>query len=113
VGRPGPNARGKLAEGTTPLWAAASSVTTATCSNRCGNPIGKRGRPLSTLPRIAGAAETKDETVTLSRIIVNCTQSQCHYLADAADVDPHDFRKRVAQEVMDRLQSAGIDVVSR
>ena len=55
----------------------------------------------------------KDETVTLSRIIVDCTQSQYHYLADAADVDPHDFCKRVAQEVMDRLQSAVIDVVSR
>ena len=55
----------------------------------------------------------KDESVTLSRIIIDCTQSQYHYLADAADVDPHDFCKRVAQEVLDRLQSAGIDVVSR
>jgi hypothetical protein len=55
----------------------------------------------------------KDETVTLSLIIVDCTQSQYCYLAGAADVDPHDFCKRVAQQVMDRLQSAGIDVVSR
>ncbi len=55
----------------------------------------------------------KDETVTLSRIIADCMQSQYRCLADPADVDPHDFCKRVAQEVMDRLQSAGIDVVSR
>jgi hypothetical protein len=53
-----------------------------------------------------------DETVTLSHI-VDCMPSQYRYLADAADVDPHDFCKRVAQQVMDRLQSAGIDVVSR
>jgi hypothetical protein len=64
-------------------------------------------------PRIARAAEMKDETVTLSRIIADCLQSQYRYLADAADVGPHDFCKRVAQEVMDRLQSPGIDVVSR
>ena len=50
-----------------------------------------------------------DETVTLSHI-VDCMPSQYRHLADAADVDP---RKRVAQQVMDRLQSARIDVVSR
>ena len=55
----------------------------------------------------------RDETVTLSQITADCMQSQYRYLADAADVDPHDFCKRVAQQVMDRLQSAGIDVVSR
>jgi hypothetical protein len=38
----------------------------------------------------------KGETVTLSRIIVDRTQSRHHYLADAADVDLHDFCKRVA-----------------
>jgi hypothetical protein len=54
-----------------------------------------------------------DEIVTLSHIIVDCMLSRYRYLADAADVDPHDFCKRVAQQVMDRLQSAGIDVVSR
>jgi hypothetical protein len=55
----------------------------------------------------------KDETLTLSRIIADCVQAQYRYFADPADVDPHDFGKRVAREVMDRLQSAGIDVVSR
>ena len=53
-----------------------------------------------------------DETVTLSHI-VDRMPSQYRYLADAADVGPHDFYKRVAQEVMDRLQSPGIDVVFR
>jgi hypothetical protein len=53
-----------------------------------------------------------DETVTLSHI-VDCMPSQYRYLADAADVGPHDFCKRAAQEVMDGLQSVGIDVVSR
>ena len=43
-----------------------------------------------------------DETVTLSHI-VDCMPSQYRYLADAADVDPHDFCKRVAQEGMDRF----------
>jgi hypothetical protein len=55
----------------------------------------------------------KDETVTLGRIIADCMQSQYRYLADAADVGPHDFCKLVAQEIMDRLQSARIDVVCR
>ena len=55
----------------------------------------------------------KAESPTLNRITADCVQAQNRYLADAADVDPHDFCERVAQQVMDRLQSAGIDVVSR
>ena len=55
----------------------------------------------------------RDETVALSQIIADGMQSQYRYLADAADVGPHDFCKRVAQQVMDRLQSARIDVVCR
>jgi hypothetical protein len=38
----------------------------------------------------------KDETVTLSWIIADCVQAQYRYLAAPADVDPHDFGKRVA-----------------
>ena len=48
-----------------------------------------------------------DEIVTLSHIIVDCMLSRYRYLADAADVDPHDFCKRVAQEVMDRFAIGG------
>ena len=40
-------------------------------------------------------------------------QAEYRCLADPANVDPHDLCKRVAQEVMDRFESAGIDVVSR
>ena len=58
-------------------------------------------------------AQKAGDVGKLSQIIADCMQSQYRYLADAADVDPHDFCKRVAQQVMDRLQSAGIDVVSR
>jgi hypothetical protein len=56
---------------------------------------------------------TKDESATLRRIIADCVQAQYRYLADPAVVDPHDFGKGVAREVMDRLQRAGIEVVSR
>jgi N6-adenosine-specific RNA methylase IME4 len=58
---------------TTPLWAAASSVTTARPSNRCGNPIGKRGRPLSIASAIAilncgrAMAERDPDAPTLKR----------------------------------------------
>ena len=54
-----------------------------------------------------------DETVTLRRIIADCVQSQFRYLDNRDRVDPHWFGDRVAQEVMDRLRSAGIEVVSR
>jgi hypothetical protein len=47
-----------------------------------------------------------DETVTLSHI-VDCMPSQYRYLADAADFGPHDFCKRVAQEVMGRFAIGG------
>ena len=49
----------------------------------------------------------KDETVTLSQIIADCMQSQYRCHADPADVDPHDFCKRVAQQVMDRFAIGG------
>jgi hypothetical protein len=49
----------------------------------------------------------RDETVTLNRIMADCTQSQYRCHADPADVDPHDFCKRVAQEVMDRFAIGG------
>jgi hypothetical protein len=52
----------------------------------------------------------KDETVTMSWIIADCVQAQYRYLPDPADIDPHDFGRRV---VMYRLQLAEIDVVSR
>ena len=52
----------------------------------------------------------KDETPTLNRFIADCVQAQYRYLSDPADIDPHDFGRRV---VMYRLQSAEIDVVSR
>ena len=53
----------------------------------------------------------KDETVTLSRIVADCVQSQFRYLDNK--VDPHAFGDRVAREVIGRLRSARIDVVSR
>jgi hypothetical protein len=52
----------------------------------------------------------KDENSTLNRIIADCVQAQYGYLPDSADVDPHDFGRRV---VVYRLGSAEIDVVSR
>jgi hypothetical protein len=39
-------------------------------------------------PRIARAAAMKDETVTLSRIVAHCVQSQFRYLENPAEVDP-------------------------
>jgi hypothetical protein len=55
----------------------------------------------------------KDESSTVHRIIADCVQAQYRYLLDRARVDPHDFGERVAREVMARLQSAGIEVMSR
>ena len=55
----------------------------------------------------------KDETVTLSRIVADCVQSQFRYLDNPAEVDPRGFGDRVAREVIGRLRSARIDVVSR
>jgi hypothetical protein len=49
----------------------------------------------------------KDESPTLNRITADCVQAQNRYLPDPADVDPHDFCKRVAQEVMDRFAIGG------
>jgi hypothetical protein len=56
----------------------------------CGN---------QSMNRRTGARE-KDETVTLSRIIADCVQA-------------HAFSDKVAKEVMGRLRSVEIDVVSR
>ncbi|HWN80312.1 MAG TPA: hypothetical protein VNN81_21015, partial [Bradyrhizobium sp.] len=64
-------------------------------------------------PRIARAAAMKDETVTLSRIVADCVQSQFRYLDNPAEVDPRGFGDPVAREVIGRLRSARIDVVSR
>ena len=47
----------------------------------------------------------KDESPTLNRIIADCVQAQYRYLPDPADIDPHDFGRRV---VMYRLQLAEI-----
>ena len=55
----------------------------------------------------------KDESPTLNRIIADCVQAQYRYFSDSADIDPHEFGRRVARDIMDRLQSAEIDVVSR
>jgi hypothetical protein len=49
--------------------------------------------------------QKKDEKITLSRIIAGCVQAQYRYLAD---VDPHDFGKRVAREVMDWCNRRGL-----
>jgi hypothetical protein len=48
----------------------------------------------------------------LNRFIADCVQAQYRHLSDPADIDPDDFGRRVARAVMDRLQSAEIDVVS-
>jgi hypothetical protein len=55
----------------------------------------------------------KDESPTLNRIIADCVQALYRYPANPSEVDPRAFGNRVAREVMDRLQSAGIEVVSR
>jgi hypothetical protein len=68
-------------------------------------------------PRIARETamnrQGKDETVAVRRVVADCARSQFRYFADRANADPHDFGDRVANEVMQRLRSVGIDVVSR
>jgi hypothetical protein len=55
----------------------------------------------------------KDETETLRRIVEDCVQSQFRYLDNRDEVDPHAFAYRVAREIIDRIGSARIEVVSR
>ena len=65
------------------------------------------------LPDGAPSIRCVGGSITLNRIIADCVQALYRYPANPSEVDPHAFGNRVAREVMDRLQSAGIEVVSR
>jgi hypothetical protein len=95
-----------------------ASRDTAEQMQRANRDAWGRHAPAGRLPlRIEGETamnrQGKDETVALRRIIVDCVQSQYRCLVDPADVDPHAFGDRLACDVLDRLRSAEINVVSR